>query len=73
MKDCDDVTIEGVLKFWPRHFSKLCMARDPSLVTLISSSKDPNRRVREATFDAFGALALRAQKKLAPHLKSVIK
>jgi hypothetical protein len=42
------------------------------IAIIIIIVQDSNRRVREATYGAFGAVALRAQKKLAPHLKAVI-
>ncbi|KAM4863745.1 E3 ubiquitin-protein ligase listerin isoform X2 [Urocitellus parryii] len=50
--------VKGVLPYWPRIFCKI--------------SLDHDRRVREATQQAFEKLILKVKKHLAPYLKSVM-
>ncbi|XP_049641695.1 E3 ubiquitin-protein ligase listerin [Suncus etruscus] len=54
----DTDIVKGVLPYWPRIFCKI--------------SLDPDRRVREATQQAFEKLILKVKKQLAPYLKSVM-
>ncbi|XP_037017409.2 E3 ubiquitin-protein ligase listerin isoform X1 [Artibeus jamaicensis] len=54
----DAETVKGVLPYWPRIFCKI--------------SLDHDRRVREATQQAFEKLILKVKKHLAPYLKSVM-
>ncbi|KAM6161881.1 E3 ubiquitin-protein ligase listerin isoform 1-T1 [Erethizon dorsatum] len=51
-------TVKGVLPYWPRIFCKI--------------SLDHDRRVREATQQAFEKLILKVKKHLAPYLKSLM-
>ncbi|MEE6468105.1 hypothetical protein FKM82_008163 [Ascaphus truei] len=51
-------TVRGVLPYWPRNYCKI--------------SLDHDRRVREATQQAFEQLILKVKKHLAPHLKSLM-
>ncbi|KAM4048334.1 E3 ubiquitin-protein ligase listerin [Anomaloglossus baeobatrachus] len=50
--------VRGVLPYWPRNYCKI--------------SLDHDRRVREATQQAFEQLILKVKKYLAPHLKSLM-
>ncbi|XP_037380951.1 E3 ubiquitin-protein ligase listerin [Talpa occidentalis] len=50
--------VKGVLPYWPRIFCKI--------------SLDHDRRVREATQQAFEKLILKVKKQLAPYLKSLM-
>ncbi|OBS72005.1 hypothetical protein A6R68_13417 [Neotoma lepida] len=54
----DTEAVKGVLPYWPRIFCKV--------------SLDHDRRVREATQQAFEKLILKVKKHLAPYLKSVM-
>ncbi|XP_060054558.1 E3 ubiquitin-protein ligase listerin [Erinaceus europaeus] len=54
----DTEIVKGVLPYWPRIFCKI--------------SLDHDRRVREATQQAFEKLILKVKKQLAPYLKSVM-
>ncbi|GAB1300405.1 E3 ubiquitin-protein ligase listerin [Apodemus speciosus] len=54
----DTEAVKGVLPYWPRIFCKI--------------SLDHDRRVREATQQAFEKLILKVKKHLAPYLKSVM-
>uniref|UniRef100_A0A8W4FPF7 E3 ubiquitin-protein ligase listerin n=1 Tax=Sus scrofa TaxID=9823 RepID=A0A8W4FPF7_PIG len=54
----DTEIVKGVLPYWPRIFCKI--------------SLDHDRRVREATQQAFEKLILKVKKHLAPYLKSVM-
>ncbi|KAL6040565.1 hypothetical protein STEG23_019299, partial [Scotinomys teguina] len=54
----DTEAVKGVLPYWPRIFCKI--------------SLDHDRRVREATQQAFEKLILKVKKYLAPYLKSVM-
>ncbi|XP_029420767.1 E3 ubiquitin-protein ligase listerin isoform X2 [Nannospalax galili] len=56
--DRDTEIVKGVLPYWPRIFCKI--------------SLDHDRRVREATQQAFEKLILKVKKHLAPYLKSVM-
>ncbi|KAG8590867.1 hypothetical protein GDO81_006944 [Engystomops pustulosus] len=50
--------VRGVLPYWPRNYCKI--------------SLDHDRRVREATQQAFEQLILKVKKYLAPHLKNLM-
>ncbi|CAN2387615.1 Listerin E3 ubiquitin protein ligase 1 [Pristimantis euphronides] len=50
--------VKGVLPYWPRNYCKI--------------SLDHDRRVREATQQAFEQLILKVKKYLAPHLKNLM-
>ncbi|XP_019585436.2 E3 ubiquitin-protein ligase listerin [Rhinolophus sinicus] len=54
----DTEIVKGVLPYWPRIFCKI--------------SLDHDRRVREATQQAFEKLILKVKKHLAPYLKTVM-
>ncbi|KAL1788946.1 E3 ubiquitin-protein ligase listerin [Sigmodon hispidus] len=54
----DTEAVKGVLPYWPRIFCKI--------------SLDHDRRVREATQQAFEKLILKVKKQLAPYLKSLM-
>ncbi|XP_006862571.1 PREDICTED: E3 ubiquitin-protein ligase listerin [Chrysochloris asiatica] len=54
----DTEVVKGVLPYWPRIFCKI--------------SLDHDRRVREATQQAFVKLILKVKKHLAPYLKSLM-
>ncbi|XP_040836624.1 E3 ubiquitin-protein ligase listerin isoform X1 [Ochotona curzoniae] len=54
----DTEAVKGVLPYWPRIFCKI--------------SLDHDRRVREATQQAFEKLILKVKKHLAPYLKSLM-
>ncbi|CAO2632254.1 E3 ubiquitin-protein ligase listerin [Lemmus lemmus] len=54
----DTEAVKGVLLYWPRIFCKI--------------SLDHDRRVREATQQAFEKLIIKVKKHLAPYLKSVM-
>ncbi|GAB5576324.1 E3 ubiquitin-protein ligase listerin isoform X1 [Prionailurus iriomotensis] len=54
----DTEVVKGVLPYWPRIFCKI--------------SLDHDRRVREATQQAFEKLILKVKKHLAPYLKSLM-
>ncbi|XP_012619918.2 E3 ubiquitin-protein ligase listerin [Microcebus murinus] len=54
----DTEIVKGVLPYWPRIFCKI--------------SLDHDRRVREATQQAFQKLILKVKKQLAPYLKSLM-
>ncbi|XP_021571427.1 E3 ubiquitin-protein ligase listerin isoform X2 [Carlito syrichta] len=54
----DTEIVRGVLPYWPRIFCKI--------------SLDHDRRVREATQQAFEKLILKVKKQLAPYLKSLM-
>ncbi|XP_006899467.1 PREDICTED: E3 ubiquitin-protein ligase listerin [Elephantulus edwardii] len=54
----DTEVVKGVLPYWPRIFCKV--------------SLDHDRRVREATQQAFEKLILKVKKHLAPYLKSLM-
>ncbi|XP_055470789.1 E3 ubiquitin-protein ligase listerin isoform X1 [Psammomys obesus] len=54
----DTEAVKGVLPYWPRIFCKI--------------SLDHDRRVREATHQAFEKLILKVKKHLAPYLRSVM-
>uniref|UniRef100_A0A8C0ZU62 E3 ubiquitin-protein ligase listerin n=1 Tax=Castor canadensis TaxID=51338 RepID=A0A8C0ZU62_CASCN len=56
--DRDTEIVKGVLPYWPRIFCKI--------------SLDHDRRVREATQQAFEKLILKVKKHLAPYLKSLM-
>ncbi|KAM8975793.1 E3 ubiquitin-protein ligase listerin isoform 1-T1 [Pelodytes ibericus] len=57
-RERDIETVRGVLPYWPRNYCKI--------------SLDHDRRVREATQQAFEQLVLKVKKHLAPHLKSLM-
>ncbi|XP_053561967.1 E3 ubiquitin-protein ligase listerin [Bombina bombina] len=57
-KERDVETVRGVLPYWPRNYCKI--------------SLDHDRRVREATQQAFEQLILKVKKYLAPYLKSLM-
>ncbi|XP_068126697.1 E3 ubiquitin-protein ligase listerin isoform X2 [Hyperolius riggenbachi] len=57
-KEREIETVRGVLPYWPRNYCKI--------------SLDLDRRVREATQQAFEQLVLKVKKYLAPHLKSLM-
>ncbi|XP_075707339.1 E3 ubiquitin-protein ligase listerin [Rhinoderma darwinii] len=57
-KDREMEIVRGVLPYWPRNYCKI--------------SLDHDRRVREATQQAFEQLILKVKKYLAPHLKSLM-
>ncbi|XP_075053231.1 E3 ubiquitin-protein ligase listerin [Mixophyes fleayi] len=57
-KERDKEIVRGVLTYWPRNYCKI--------------SLDHDRRVREATQQAFEQLILKVKKYLAPHLKSLM-
>uniref|UniRef100_A0AAZ3QXV9 E3 ubiquitin-protein ligase listerin n=1 Tax=Oncorhynchus tshawytscha TaxID=74940 RepID=A0AAZ3QXV9_ONCTS len=54
----DSEVVKGVLPYWPRIYCKISM--------------DHDRRVREATQQAFVQLVLKVRRSLAPYLKSVM-
>uniref|UniRef100_A0A673YUH1 E3 ubiquitin-protein ligase listerin n=1 Tax=Salmo trutta TaxID=8032 RepID=A0A673YUH1_SALTR len=54
----DSEVVKGVLPYWPRIYCKISM--------------DHDRRVREATQQAFEQLVLKVRRSLAPYLKSVM-
>uniref|UniRef100_A0AAY4AET5 E3 ubiquitin-protein ligase listerin n=1 Tax=Denticeps clupeoides TaxID=299321 RepID=A0AAY4AET5_9TELE len=54
----DSDTVKGVLPYWPRIYCKISM--------------DHDRRVREATHQAFEQLILKVRRNLAPYLKSIM-
>uniref|UniRef100_A0A8K9V8X2 E3 ubiquitin-protein ligase listerin n=1 Tax=Oncorhynchus mykiss TaxID=8022 RepID=A0A8K9V8X2_ONCMY len=54
----DSEVVKGVLPYWPRIYCKISM--------------DHDRRVREATQQAFLQLVLKVRRSLAPYLKSVM-
>uniref|UniRef100_A0A8C5KES8 E3 ubiquitin-protein ligase listerin n=1 Tax=Jaculus jaculus TaxID=51337 RepID=A0A8C5KES8_JACJA len=56
--DRDTEIVKGVLPYWPRIFCKI--------------SLDHDRRVREATQQAFEKLIVKVKKHLAPYLKSLM-
>ncbi|KAM6448074.1 E3 ubiquitin-protein ligase listerin [Liasis olivaceus] len=57
-KERETEIVKGVLPYWPRIYCKI--------------SLDHDRRVREATQQAFEQLILKVRKHLAPHLKSIM-
>lgn len=57
-KERDKDVVKGVLPYWPRNYCKI--------------SLDHDRRVREATQQAFEQLILKVKKDLAPHLKNLM-
>ncbi|ETE73486.1 E3 ubiquitin-protein ligase listerin [Ophiophagus hannah] len=57
-KERDTEIVKGVLPYWPRIYCKI--------------SLDHDRRVREATQQAFEQLILKVRKHLAPHLKNIM-
>nr|XP_014351692.1 PREDICTED: E3 ubiquitin-protein ligase listerin [Latimeria chalumnae] len=57
-KERDTEVIKGVLPYWPRIYCKI--------------SQDHDRRVREATQQAFEQLVLKIKRNLAPYLKSIM-
>ncbi|XP_069801287.1 E3 ubiquitin-protein ligase listerin [Dendropsophus ebraccatus] len=57
-KERDMEVVRGVLPYWPRNYCKVSM--------------DHDRRVREATQQAFEQLILKVKKYLAPHLKHLM-
>ncbi|KAJ6662463.1 hypothetical protein lerEdw1_011876 [Lerista edwardsae] len=57
-KERETEIVKGVLPYWPRIYCKI--------------SIDHDRRVREATQQAFEQLILKVRKHLAPHLKSLM-
>lgn len=57
-KEREIEAVRGVLPYWPRNYCKI--------------SLDLDRRVREATQQAFEKLILKVKKHLAPHLKSLM-
>ncbi|XP_069616963.1 E3 ubiquitin-protein ligase listerin [Ranitomeya imitator] len=57
-KEREVEVVRGVLPYWPRNYCKI--------------SLDHDRRVREATQQAFEQLVLKVKKYLAPHLKSLM-
>ncbi|KAH0624881.1 hypothetical protein JD844_032757 [Phrynosoma platyrhinos] len=57
-KEREAEVVKGVLPYWPRIYCKI--------------SADHDRRVREATQEAFEQLVLKVKKHLAPHLKSLM-
>nr|XP_060626438.1 E3 ubiquitin-protein ligase listerin [Anolis sagrei ordinatus] len=57
-KEREAEVVKGVLPYWPRIYCKI--------------SVDHDRRVREATQEAFEQLILKVKKHLAPHLKSLM-
>ncbi|XP_042314086.1 E3 ubiquitin-protein ligase listerin [Sceloporus undulatus] len=57
-KEREAEIVKGVLPYWPRIYCKI--------------SADHDRRVREATHEAFEQLILKVKKHLAPHLKSLM-
>ncbi|XP_061596611.1 E3 ubiquitin-protein ligase listerin [Cololabis saira] len=54
----DAEEVKGVLPYWPRIYCKI--------------SVDHDRRIREATQQAFEQLVLKVRRSLAPHLKSLM-
>ncbi|XP_032432483.1 E3 ubiquitin-protein ligase listerin [Xiphophorus hellerii] len=54
----DAEEVKGVLPYWPRIYCKI--------------SVDPDRRIREATQQAFEQLVLKVRRSLAPFLKSLM-
>ncbi|XP_069492472.1 E3 ubiquitin-protein ligase listerin [Ambystoma mexicanum] len=57
-KERDQAVVKGVLPYWPRNYCRI--------------SLDHDRRVREATQQAFEQLILKVKKELAPHLKNLM-
>ncbi|KAJ7320504.1 hypothetical protein JRQ81_020015 [Phrynocephalus forsythii] len=57
-KERETEIVKGVLPYWPRIYCKI--------------SVDHDRRVREATQQAFEQLILKVRKHLAPHLRSIM-
>nr|XP_020651892.1 E3 ubiquitin-protein ligase listerin-like isoform X1 [Pogona vitticeps] len=57
-KERETEIVKGVLPYWPRIYCKI--------------SVDHDRRVREATQQAFEQLILKVKKHLAPHLRSIM-
>ncbi|XP_053242521.1 E3 ubiquitin-protein ligase listerin isoform X1 [Podarcis raffonei] len=57
-KERETEIVKGVLPYWPRIYCKI--------------SVDHDRRVREATQQAFEQLILKVKKHLAPHLRSLM-
>ncbi|XP_074853382.1 E3 ubiquitin-protein ligase listerin isoform X2 [Carettochelys insculpta] len=57
-KERESAAVKGVLPYWPRIYCKI--------------SLDHDRRVREATQQAFEQLILKVKKHLAPYLKSIM-
>uniref|UniRef100_A0A8C8SSL1 E3 ubiquitin-protein ligase listerin n=1 Tax=Pelusios castaneus TaxID=367368 RepID=A0A8C8SSL1_9SAUR len=57
-KERESEVVKGVLPYWPRIYCKI--------------SLDHDRRVREATQQAFEQLILKVKKHLAPYLKSIM-
>nr|XP_006628262.1 PREDICTED: E3 ubiquitin-protein ligase listerin isoform X1 [Lepisosteus oculatus] len=57
-KERDSEIVKGVLPYWPRIYCKI--------------SVDHDRRVREATQQAFEQLILKVKRNLAPYLKSIM-
>ncbi|KAJ1119651.1 hypothetical protein NDU88_007836 [Pleurodeles waltl] len=57
-KERDKAVVKGVLPYWPRNYCRI--------------SLDHDRRVREATQQAFEQLILKVKKDLAPHLKNLM-
>ncbi|XP_038622102.1 E3 ubiquitin-protein ligase listerin [Tachyglossus aculeatus] len=57
-RERDAETVRGVLPYWPRIYCKI--------------SLDHDRRVREATQQAFEGLITKVRKHLAPHLKTLM-
>ncbi|KAK9402169.1 E3 ubiquitin-protein ligase listerin [Crotalus adamanteus] len=57
-KERETEIVKGVLPYWPRIYCKI--------------SLDHDRRVREATQQAFEQLILKVRKHLAPHLKNIM-
>uniref|UniRef100_A0A3P9M3P8 E3 ubiquitin-protein ligase listerin n=1 Tax=Oryzias latipes TaxID=8090 RepID=A0A3P9M3P8_ORYLA len=57
-QDRDAEEVKGVLPFWPRIYCKISM--------------DQDRRIREATQQAFEQLVLKVRRSLAPFLKSLM-
>ncbi|RXM96075.1 E3 ubiquitin-protein ligase listerin, partial [Acipenser ruthenus] len=57
-KERESEIVKGVLPYWPRIYCKISM--------------DHDRRVREATEQAFEQLILKVKRNLAPYLKSIM-
>ncbi|XP_066507230.1 E3 ubiquitin-protein ligase listerin [Hoplias malabaricus] len=57
-QECDSDVVKGVLPYWPRIYCKI--------------SVDHDRRVREATQQAFEQLILKVKRNLAPYLKGIM-
>lgn len=78
--------VKGVLPYWPRIYCRVSVVSQQYLYTAVYSHKcsvvnvfffiflnqDHDRRVREATQQAFEQLVLKVKRNLAPYLKSIM-